>query len=73
MKVEEEDCSHHMFVTAPLPIFINSSVKEHRIFTFGESAHRLAHRCYEELNNKEVQCVKGSLTITIITRIVYLG
>ena len=53
MKVDE-DCSHHMVVTAPLPIFIGPYVKEHRSIAFGESAFR----CYKELNNKEIQCAK---------------
>jgi hypothetical protein len=52
MKVDE-DCSLHMLVTAPLPKFIDSSVKEHRRRAMGESASR--H--YEQLNKKEIQRV----------------
>ena len=54
MKVDE-DCSHQMVVTAPLTIFTDSPVKEHRSTATGESAFR----CCEELNKKEIQRVKG--------------
>jgi hypothetical protein len=37
MKVDE-DCSRHMFVTAPLPKFIDSLVIEHRSIATGVSA-----------------------------------
>jgi hypothetical protein len=48
----EEDCSHHMLVTAPLPKFIDTSVKEHRI-----SATRISTN-YEELNEKKIHRFK---------------
>lgn len=34
MKVDK-DCSHHMFVTAPLPKFMDSSVKNTRVMQRG--------------------------------------
>jgi len=52
MKVDE-DYSHHMLVTAPLPKFTDSSVEEHTSIATRESAGR----CYEELNKKEIQRV----------------
>ena len=50
MKVDK-DCSHHMFVTAPLPKFVDSSVIKHGHLATGESAFRP----YEELNKKGIQ------------------
>jgi hypothetical protein len=57
MKVDE-DCSHEMFVTAPLPIFTDSSVIEDRSIAIGESAFK----CYEEPGaqqerDTESQCI----------------
>jgi hypothetical protein len=62
-RVVKVDCALHMFITTPLPKFIDSPVKKSEFVATRKSTWR---RCYEELNNELVQsqidCLLGTLT-----------